>query len=148
MKSRLNQYNLSTELHQARAAGFVCFWIYKEVSKRGRFGATPCGSIECSQFAFEYKQTEALYSNLSQLVIPPKSTPWTIPLRTNKTYCIISVEVHFTTTVEIQVMKWNEMVLDYNVGKHMEKEMDVKDLLDRYENDVDIFYSQIDNDLV
>ena len=30
----------------------------------------------------------------------------------------------------------------------MEKEMDVKDLLDRYENDVDIFYSQIDNDLV
>ena len=46
------------------------------------------------------------------------------------------------------VMKWNEMVLDYNVGKHMEKEMDVKDLLDRYENDVDIFYSQIDNDLV
>ena len=46
------------------------------------------------------------------------------------------------------IMKWNEMVLDYNVGKHMEKEMDVKDLLDRYENDVDIFYSQIDNDLV
>ena len=46
------------------------------------------------------------------------------------------------------VMKWNEMVLDYNVGKHMEKEMDVKDLLDRYENDVDIFYSKIENDLV
>ena len=40
------------------------------------------------------------------------------------------------------------MVLDYNVGKHMEKEMDVKDLLDRYENDVEIFYSQISNDLV
>ena len=40
------------------------------------------------------------------------------------------------------------MILDYNVGKHMEKEMDVKDLLDRYENDVEIFYSQIDNDLV
>jgi hypothetical protein len=46
------------------------------------------------------------------------------------------------------VMKWNELVLDYNVGIHMNKEMDVKNLLDRYENDVDIFYSQFDYDLV
>lgn len=46
------------------------------------------------------------------------------------------------------VMKWNELVLDYNVGIHMNKEMDVKNLLDRYENDVDIFYSQFDCDLV
>ena len=46
------------------------------------------------------------------------------------------------------IMKWNELVLDYNVGIHMEKEMDVKNLIDRYENDVDIFYSQFDNDLV
>ena len=36
------------------------------------------------------------------------------------------------------IMKWNELVLDYNVGIHMEKEMDVKNLIDRYENDVDI----------
>ena len=46
------------------------------------------------------------------------------------------------------IMKWNELVLDYNVGIHMEKEMDAKNLIDRYENDVDIFYSQFDNDLV
>ena len=46
------------------------------------------------------------------------------------------------------VMKWNELVLDYNVGIHMNKEMDVKNLLDRYENDVGIFYSQFDYDLV
>ena len=46
------------------------------------------------------------------------------------------------------IMKWNELVLDYNVGIHMEKEMDVKNLIDRYENDVDIFYSQFNNDLV
>lgn len=46
------------------------------------------------------------------------------------------------------VMKWNELVLDYNVGIHRNKEMDVKNLLDRYENDVDIFYSQFDYDLV
>lgn len=46
------------------------------------------------------------------------------------------------------VMKWNELVLDYNVGIHMNKEMDVKNLLDRYENDVDIFYSQFDYNLV
>ena len=46
------------------------------------------------------------------------------------------------------VMKWNELVLDYNVGIHINKEMDVKNLLDRYENDVDIFYSQFDYDLV
>ena len=46
------------------------------------------------------------------------------------------------------VMKWNELVLDYNVGIHMNKEMDVKNLLDRYENDVDIFYSQFDYNLI
>ena len=45
------------------------------------------------------------------------------------------------------IMKWNELVLDYNVGIHMEKEVNVKNLIDRYENDVDIFYSQFDNDL-
>ena len=44
------------------------------------------------------------------------------------------------------VMKWNELVLDCNVIKSNGegKEMDLKTMLDRYENDVNIFYSQFD----
>lgn len=47
------------------------------------------------------------------------------------------------------VMKWNELVLDYNVikSKGEGKEMNLNTMLDRYENDVDIFYSQFEDDL-
>ena len=43
------------------------------------------------------------------------------------------------------IMKWNELVLDYNVMK-MDNSMNsrsIEDMLDRYENDVNIFYSNI-----
>ena len=109
MSSKLIQYNPSRELPIVRAASVVTFSLYKLRSQRAQNRATPQGSVNGSQFGFQYKQTEGLYSNDSQLVIPLKSTPWAIPLRTNKTYCIVSFEVHFTNTVEIQVMKWNEM---------------------------------------
>lgn len=42
------------------------------------------------------------------------------------------------------VMKWNELVTDYNVIKSNNegKEMNLKTMLDKYENDTNIFYSQ------
>jgi len=44
------------------------------------------------------------------------------------------------------IMKWNELVLDYNVikSKGEGKEMNLKTMLDRYENDSNIFYSQFE----
>lgn len=40
--------------------------------------------------------------------------------------------------------KWNEMVLDYNIMISKKKnKKSVEDMLDRYENDVDIFYSDL-----
>ncbi|MDA9893590.1 hypothetical protein N9D50_06355 [Flavobacteriaceae bacterium] len=44
------------------------------------------------------------------------------------------------------VMKWNELVLDYNVikSKSEGKEMNLKTMIDRYENDANIFYSKFD----
>lgn len=47
------------------------------------------------------------------------------------------------------VMKWNELVLDYNVikSKGEGKEMNLNTMLDRYENDASIFYSQFVYDL-
>ena len=42
------------------------------------------------------------------------------------------------------VMKWNELVLDYNIlMTNNEERCDMNKMLDRYENDVSIFYSQI-----
>ena len=44
------------------------------------------------------------------------------------------------------VMKWNELVLDYNIlMTNNEERYDMNKMLDRYENDVSIFYSQIKN---
>ena len=44
------------------------------------------------------------------------------------------------------VMKWNELVLDYNIlMTNNEERCDMNKMLDRYENDVSIFYSQIKN---
>jgi len=41
-------------------------------------------------------------------------------------------------------IKWNEMVLDYNIMISKKKnKKSVEDMLDRYENDVDIFYSDL-----
>ena len=42
------------------------------------------------------------------------------------------------------VIKWNELVTDYNVIKSNNegKEMNLKAMLDRYENDTNIFYSK------
>lgn len=41
-------------------------------------------------------------------------------------------------------IKWNEMVLDYNIRISKKKnKKSVEDMLDRYENDVDIFYSDL-----
>lgn len=41
-------------------------------------------------------------------------------------------------------IKWNEMVLDYNIMISKKKnKKSVEDMLDRYENDVDIFYSEL-----
>ena len=47
------------------------------------------------------------------------------------------------------VMKWNELVLDYNVikSKGEGKEMNLNTMLDRYENDANIFYSHFEYDL-
>jgi len=45
------------------------------------------------------------------------------------------------------IMKWNELVLDYNILKMRSKEKcDLNSLIDRYENDVNIFYSHFEND--
>jgi len=42
------------------------------------------------------------------------------------------------------IIKWNEMVLDYNILISKKKnKKSVEDMLDRYENDVDIFYSDL-----
>ena len=45
------------------------------------------------------------------------------------------------------ITRWNEMVLDYNVIKSNNegKEMNLKTMLDRYENDTNIFYSQFED---
>ena len=45
------------------------------------------------------------------------------------------------------VMKWNELVTDYNVIKSNNegKEMNLKTMLDKYENDTNIFYSQFED---
>ena len=41
-------------------------------------------------------------------------------------------------------IKWNEMVLDYNIMISKKKnKKSVEDMLDRYEIDVNIFYSDI-----
>ena len=41
-------------------------------------------------------------------------------------------------------IKWNEMVLDYNIMISKKKnKKSVEDMLDRYENDVNIFYSDL-----
>ena len=45
------------------------------------------------------------------------------------------------------VMKWNELVTDYNVIKSNNegKEMNLKTMLDKYENDTNIFYSHFED---
>ena len=46
------------------------------------------------------------------------------------------------------VMKWNELVLDYNILMTNNKERcDMNKMLDRYENDVIVFYSYIEYNL-
>ena len=44
------------------------------------------------------------------------------------------------------IIKWNELVLDYNILKmRSEEKCDMNSLIDRYENDVNTFYSQFED---